>query len=296
MISISAPAKINLHLHITGRAENGYHYLDSLIAFTNISDHIHISENSAYDLRIQGDPDIKSTLTANCPEDQNLITRAAQLLAAQSGRAPNALIHLEKHIPLGGGLGGGSSDAASVLQGLNRLWGLNLSLTDLHAIASQMGSDIAACLNAPGSVIMRDTGNTLCPSPKIPELYSVLVNPRTPCPTPLVYKTYAAMQHPFSTPILFPDFFADSLSVCSFLRTHTRNDLTDAAIRVNPDISRVLKALNSLPDQLLTRLSGSGSTCYAIFTTKDQAIKNQEFLLQHHPDWWIKTTQIFANN
>lgn len=295
MLSIPALAKINLHLHITGRIENGHHSLDSLVAFTELSDHIHLSENFTYALRIQGDPDITSALTENCPDDQNLITRAMHLLAARAHHAPDVLIHLEKHIPLGGGLGGGSSDAAAVLHGLNCLWELHLPLTDLQAIAAQMGSDIAACLNAPKAVIMRDTGNTLLPPPKMPELYIVLVNPRTPCPTPLVYKTYAAMDHSFSAPVLFPNSFADSLSLCSFLKTQTRNDLTEAAMIVNPDIRRVLQELKGLPDSLLTRLSGSGSTCYVLFETEDKAIKNQEFLLHRHPDWWIKTTRIPAN-
>ncbi len=279
-----AHAKINLHLHITGRAENGYHLLDSWVAFTDWSDAISITPSDKYELTITGE------FSKNLGDDDNLITRAAHLLAAHFNIAPNVHITLDKSIPLGAGLGGGSADAACVLLALRDVWNLTASDDLLHSFASQLGSDISACLSKT-PVIMRYTGNTLLPAPTSPTIYAILVNPNTPCPTPLVYKNYAASDAPFSSPVTFPEF-TTSRDMCEFLKTHTRNDLTDAAIATNPDVARVLHALSNLNNAQLTRLSGSGSTCFALFETKDFANDAHDIIQKNNPDWWVRVTSI----
>lgn len=289
---VIARAKINLHLHITGRAENGYHHLDSLVAFSDISDSISIIAANDYKLSLCGD--FSDDLQIHSSPDDNLVTRATNLLSAHFGQNPYVHITLDKTIPLGAGLGGGSADAAAVLLSLRDFWNLPASDSLLHSLASQMGSDIAACLH-PHPIIMRDTGNVLLPAPKMPELHAILVNPKTPCPTPQVYKTYAASGAMFSDNITFPDTFKTVGDMCKFLNTYTRNDLTDAAISTNPDIKRVLDALHQTSDALLIRLSGSGSTCFAIFDTQSAAIAAQKQIQTKNPDWWVRVSILNAN-
>ena len=280
---IHAPAKINLHLHITGRRDDGFHKLDSLVAFTNFSDEISIRENPSYRLNILN--------SSECPIDDNLITRAVKLLTQHFDIKPNINIDLKKSIPMGAGLGGGSSDAAAVLIALRDFWKLDAPDDLLKKFASELGSDVVACLhNKP--LIMRDTGNALLPAPKFPTLYGVLVVPKTPCSTPLVYKKYMELNSGFSQNVEFPNSFDTVFSLCAFLNKHTRNDLTKAAIAINPDVGIILNKLKNLEDNLLTRLTGSGSGCYTLTATEDLAIKSSNALQKFFPDWFVKHIRI----
>jgi 4-diphosphocytidyl-2-C-methyl-D-erythritol kinase len=275
----NARAKINLHLHITGRRINGYHCLDSLVAFTDLCDELIITDCSDFQL--------KTNVALDCPASDNLVTRATNIIANYFDLYPHVCIDLMKSIPAGAGLGGGSADAAATLLALRDYWNLNASDDLLKKLAAQLGSDIAACLSyAP--VIMRDTGNTLYVAPKLPTLYSVLIVPTTSCPTQSVYKTYAEQNLPFSSEVEFPSEFIDVHSLCDFLRKHTHNDLTAAAIAVNPTVGDVLNTLQSSPDSLLVRLSGSGSGCYSVFENMDMAIKQASALKENHPEWYVK--------
>lgn len=279
-------AKINLHLHITGRAENGYHLLDSLVAFTSIADDIQITPSDKFQLNITGN----TNLSAACAEQDNLITRVTRLLAEHQDIQPHVQINLTKNIPLAGGLGGGSADAAATLLLLQDIW--NISSDDIiQNIATKLGSDIVACLYN-GPVIMRDTGNTILPAPTMPEIYGVLVNPNVACSTPEVYQIYAQSNQDFSEDIQFPEMFSSINELTDFLNQHTRNDLTDAAIKVAPVIRTVLDELADTPDCLLARLSGSGATCYGLFETDNKAQEASLKLKTLHPEWWIAPTII----
>ena len=281
-----APAKINLHLHITGRAENGYHLLDSLVAFTSLSDELHIQSSDTFKLNISGNTELSSA----CAEDDNLISRVTHLLAKNLGIAPNVTIDLIKNIPLAGGLGGGSADAAATLHLLKNHW--NIKSNDmLETVASALGSDIVACLhNKP--VIMRGTGNTILNAPQMPKLYGLLANPNVPCSTPDVYKKYAQGGQTFSSDITFPEKFNSAIELCSFLKQYTRNDLTDAAIAVAPHIKPVLDALNHLPNCLLSRLSGSGATCFALFENAEHAQTGRAQMKKDYPYLWVEIVEI----
>jgi 4-diphosphocytidyl-2-C-methyl-D-erythritol kinase len=278
-----APAKINLHLHITGRRDDGYHLLDSLVAFTNLYDRIEIRDASQFELTINNAPD--------CPIANNVVTRAVHLLCNHFKIPPHIHIDLTKAIPMGAGLGGGSADAAATLLALRDFWKLDAPNTLLQKFASELGSDIVACLQDK-PIIMRDTGNTLLPAPKFPTLYGVLVIPKTPCPTPLVYKIYKDLNHKFSQNIIFPDSFENAQSFCEFLKDGTQNDLTAAAIAVNPDVKTVLHELENLEDSLLTRLSGSGSSCFTIFKCEETSTKQSQTIQDRHPEWTVKSIRI----
>jgi 4-diphosphocytidyl-2-C-methyl-D-erythritol kinase len=281
-----ANAKINLHLHITGRAENGYHLLDSLVAFTSLSDEISIKPSDSFKLNIAG----STSLSSVCSEQDNLISRATHLLAQHLGIAPHVAIRLLKNIPLAGGLGGGSADAAATLLLLKDIWQIK-SNDVLEKIAASLGSDIVACLyNTP--VIMRDTGNKILNAPKMPHLHGLLVNPNVQSPTPEVYKTYAQSKRQFSDNIIFPEQFHSAMELCAFLKVHTHNDLTDAAISIAPEIGIVLNALDQIPNKLLARLSGSGATCFALFENAGDAQSGYELIQKAYPDFWAKIITI----
>lgn len=282
----SALAKINLHLHITGRADNGYHLLDSLVAFTSLGDDIQITPSDKFQLNISGN----MTLASSCAEQDNLISRVTHLLAQHLGIAPNVQIDLFKRIPLAGGLGGGSADAATTLLLLKEIWNIP-SHDALETVAASLGSDITACLyNKP--VVMRETGNKIMPAPSMPTLYGILANPNVSSPTPTVYKTYAESKVAFSEDIQFPENFQSIASLCDFLKEHTRNDLTDAAIAIAPEIKPTLDALEQLPDCRLARLSGSGATCFALFESEAQANTAYVQMTQNHPNLWAEQVQI----
>lgn len=285
-----AHAKINLHLHITGRNEVGYHLLDSLVAFTSLHDEIRIKTAEDFQLKVNGN----TGLLDDCSTEDNLISRACRLLAKHAGVPAHADIELYKNIPLAAGLGGGSADAAMTLLMLRDVWHIDVSNDDLHRLASELGSDIAACLhNTP--IIMRGTGNHLLSAPRIPSFHTLLVNPNVPSSTPDAYKNYASSQKPFSENITFPDEFKSVQELCSFLHQHTRNDLTEAAIQNAPVIADVLKAMEALPRQLLTRLSGSGATCFSIFENEDSAQNAAETIKKAHPHWWTFPGYVSGN-
>jgi 4-diphosphocytidyl-2-C-methyl-D-erythritol kinase len=280
---ILAPAKINFHLHITGRRDDGYHTLDSLVAFTNFYDEISITKNIDYHL--------KTNTVLDCKTEDNLVTRATYMLANQFSVKPDICIDLKKSIPAGSGLGGGSADAAATLNALNHFWKLDAPEPLLQKFASELGSDISACLGDK-PIIMRDTGNSLHPAPTFPTLYGILVTPQTPCPTPLVYKAYQESGHKFSQNVVFPNAFDTAHSLCDFLNNQTQNDLTDAAIAVNHDVKKVLDELRNLKDGLLTRLSGSGSSCYTIFENKESALKYTQLMQNARPEWMVRQIEI----
>jgi len=284
-----ANAKINLHLHITGRAENGYHLLDSLVAFTSLSDDISIEPSDKFKLNISG----STSLSSVCSEQDNLISRVTHLLAQHLCIAPHVDIRLLKNIPLAGGLGGGSADAAATLLLLKDIWHIK-SNDVLEKIAASLGSDIVACLyNEP--IIMSDTGNKILTAPKMPPLHGLLVNPNVQSPTPEVYKAYAKSKRPFSDNIVFPEQFHSAGELCAFLKAHTRNDLTDAAISIAPEIGIVLNALDQIQNKLLSRLSGSGATCFALFENAGDAQNGYEVIKKAYPDFWAKTVTINQN-
>lgn len=289
-IKILAPAKINLHLHITGRAENGFHLLDSLVAFTDIADEIVFQPANIFKLQIEGN----NHLAEECKEQDNLVSKAIHLYEELYHPPSSVLVTLKKNIPVGAGLGGGSADAATTLKALRILWETPLTEGELTNLAMQLGSDVTACLsNSP--CIMRGIGHEIHPAPQFPELYAVLAKPPTSCNTQSVYKTYAQSQKSFSDHSVFPEKFSSSEALCTFLNQSTRNDLTEAAIAVNSDVKEVLTSLEKITSSMLVRLSGSGSTCFALFENYKEAQDQALHLSKNHPSWWIKATKINAN-
>ena len=193
-IGVEAPAKINLFLHVTGRRPDGYHLLESLVAFAGVHDRIEVRAGKGLSLEIEGP--FAAALDAG---GENLAVKAARALAGEAGIPPDARIRLHKALPVAAGIGGGSADAAAALRALSALWRVSVPAERLGALALALGADVPVCLSGrPG--IVRGIGERIAPAPVLPEAPMVLVNPAVPLPTAGVF---AAREGPFSAPASF---------------------------------------------------------------------------------------------
>jgi 4-diphosphocytidyl-2-C-methyl-D-erythritol kinase len=232
---------------------------------------------AALSLSVQGP---EAGALAGIGED-NLVLRAARAFAADRGIAPHAALTLDKHLPAASGIGGGSSDAAAALRALARLWRQPLDGAAMR-IAAGLGADVPACL-AGRPVWVGGTGERLEALPELPPLGIVLANPRRELPTAAVFR---ARQGAFAAEMrrTAP---ADAAALLALLR-ECRNDLTEAALRLMPEIAAVLDRLAALDSALLARMSGSGATCFALFADRAGAERAAAGLAAAEAGWWIK--------
>jgi len=261
----AARAKVNLYLHVTGRRPDGYHLLDSLAVFAGASDAVSVAPavgpgsgpGSGLSLVLHG-PEAGGLAA----ERDNLVLRAARELEAAAGRPlPGAALRLEKRLPVASGIGGGSADAAAALRLLDRFWGLGFGAARLEAIAARLGADVPVCV-ASRPAVMSGVGEVLRPAPVLPAFGMVLANPRVAVATPDVF---AARVGPFSAPAALPGGWGDAAALAAALRG-LRNDLETPAVALCPPVAGVLAALRALPGALMARMSGSGATCFALFS------------------------------
>ena len=286
-IRVFAPAKINLFLHLTGVQQNGYHTLQSLIGFVDIGDNIEITPHDHFDFSINGPfaKDFNATeLKASNTDNDNLVVKAARRLSQIEGANLKIKINLEKNLPLASGLGGGSSDAAAAIWGLQELWGLDRKAKYLLPLMAKLGADVPACLNCQPCVI-EGFGEELLPAPSMQETPILIVNPLLPCPTADIFKRNTT---PFKEKITLPDSFATIFELLAFLRT-TSNDLHTAAVYLLPEISNVISALETQSECLIARMSGSGASCFGLFETIEEAQKAAKVVSEENPDWWVKS-------
>ena len=269
-----APAKINLFLHVTGRRADGYHLLDSLAVFAGIADRVSFAPGETLSLRITGP--FATSLTA---EEDNLVSRAARMLAQERGVQPVGALSLDKQIPVASGIGGGSADAAATLRLLCRAWRLSVSDTALDSIAMRLGADVPVCLrNAP--MRMGGVGEVLEPAPSLPRCGLVLVNPGVPLSTVSVFR---ARIGGFSPVAVLPDRWNSAPDMAADL-SRLRNDLEATAIGIVPAVRDILRAIASTRGCLLARMSGSGATCFGLFATPADAEAAAAELAR--PGWW----------
>jgi 4-diphosphocytidyl-2-C-methyl-D-erythritol kinase len=275
-----APAKINLALAVTGRREDGYHLLDSLVTFTAFGDRIGLSPAEADRFTLSGR--FSKTLAA---EGDNLVTRARDRLRAAieaTGQAaPPVHIHLEKNLPIASGIGGGSADAAATLRGLLTLWRADLPKATVDAIAIGLGADVPMCL-AGRPLIARGVGEEITPV-AMPALSMVLANPLVGVSTPAVFKALASRHNP---PLALDAAPADWLDAIGRLR----NDLEPPARALCPDISALAETLTAT-DARAVRMSGSGASCFALYRSDEAAEAAAALLSQQHPHWFFTATR-----
>jgi 4-diphosphocytidyl-2-C-methyl-D-erythritol kinase len=278
MISVAAPAKINLYLHVVGRRPDGYHELDSLVAFADIADTITAAPADELSLAIDGR--FAGALADDAAD--NLVLRAASLLAARFGVTAGAALSLTKRLPVASGIGGGSSDAAASLRALQALWTVPATADDLAALASRLGADVPVCLLG-RTAWLGGIGERLEPAPPLPAVAILLVNPGIALATPAVFK---ARRGAFSAPARFTAAPPDAVALAAALRER-RNDLTEAAVALVPEIGEVLEQLTACDGALLARMSGSGATCFAFFAEDGAAQNAAARLAAAFPRWWV---------
>lgn len=282
-ITASAAAKVNLTLHITGRRDDGFHILESLISFTEITDKLTFRPAKDIQLNVSG-PEAAGIQT----NERNLVVRAARLIQAHTETTQGAHISLEKNIPVAAGLGGGSADAAATMTGCMELWNKTDSpnISD-DVLAAQLGADVPVCrFGKPAKV--GGIGETISPAWGWPPTWLVLVNPRVPLSTADVFNAYNGRFRTSKAETFSHGTFSD---FTAFLSSQG-NDLTDAACAAAPIVDEVLRELADLPHCALARMSGSGPTCFGMFETQDAADRAAAKLLQKRQTWWIHTTPL----
>ena len=284
-VAAFAAAKINLYLHVTGQREDGYHLVDSLVAFADIGDRLRVEPAPLLSLTIGGPQAAELESATN----ENLVLRAARLLARHAGIAPNAKIYLDKNLPVAAGLGGGSSNAAAALRALAALWRLPIAEAELRRLGLALGADVPVCLYA-RSAWVSGIGDELEPVPDLPAAGILLVNPRRILPTAAVF---AARRGPFRDAARFSPMPADAAELALALSTRG-NDLTEAAVGLVPEIAAVLAALAGLDGALLARMSGSGASCFALFSDRAAAEAAHIALRCVHPGWWCAAASLVS--
>ncbi len=271
----TARAKVNLALHVLGRRPDGYHELDSLVAFADVGDVLRFEESARWELSASG------PFAAALPDAGNNIVlaacRAAAAIAGElGGPLPPMRIHLEKNLPVAAGLGGGSADAAATLRGLLALAGIDPGHPRAVAAAVELGADVPVCLRQQ-ACRMQGAGETVFPVSLGP-FAAVLVNPLIEVPTAAVFRALGL------APL---DRHREPIDIAD--PASWRNDLTPAALKVAPQIAEVLDAIARFTSPCM---SGSGATCFGLFADDDAARRAAASLAAEYPHWWVKPARL----
>lgn len=268
-----AYAKLNLALHVRRRRADGYHELETLFAFVDEGDRLAVAAAADFSLKITGP--FGAGLSAG---EDNLVLRAARLLAQRNGVSAGAAFTLDKRLPIAAGIGGGSADAAAALRLVARLWDLGPQAVQPMDIAAQLGADVPACV-ASQTCFGTGVGERLEPLPgdDVCGLPVLLVNPRVECLTGPVFTAWDGVDR-------------GALDVAGGLAAWraARNDLQVPALALHPQIGAVLGYLDGLGAQLV-RMSGSGATCFALFDDAAARDAAAGRLACDYPQWWQMT-------
>ena len=278
-----APAKVNLFLHVGPLETDGYHPLASLVAFADIGDRATVEPADRLSLAVTG-----PFAAALENEGDNLVLRATRALGAAAGIGePGLRITLDKQLPVAAGLGGGSSDAGAVLKLARDSLGLPFDDAALADIAAGLGADGPMCLHA-RAAWAEGRGDVLTFETGLPPLPALLVNPGVRSSTGAVYRAFDAGS-PGRADRPAPTAGRDLPSVIDWLAVQ-RNDLQAPAVTLTPAIGAALSATAALPGARITRMSGSGTTVFALFDTAAAAEAAGRALAALQPAWWVKTT------
>jgi 4-diphosphocytidyl-2-C-methyl-D-erythritol kinase len=283
----SAPAKVNLTLRVLGRRVDGYHDIESLVAFADAADRLALTPGDALTLTVVGPGAAQIGAEAD-----NLVTKAARALAARVPDLSAGAFRLEKNLPVAAGLGGGSVDAAAALRLLAKANKLAPDDPRLRAAARATGADVPVCLD-PRPRVMRGIGEILSAPLPLPRLHALLVNPGVAVPTKLVFAGWRPSENPIrasgSTADLAAPKMQNEEQLLGWLASST-NDLEAPAIALEPAIAEVLASLRAAAACRLARMSGSGATCFALFASAAEAALAGKSLRAKFPDWWISET------
>lgn len=283
----TAPAKINLFLHVGSARADGYHPIESLAAFADIGDDLRFETGGdAFSIQVTGPYAEDAGEPAN-----NLVLKAAHALRRRIAAVGGGAFRLTKNLPAGAGLGGGSSDAAAALRLLAEANGLAKGDPALLEAAKETGADVAVCLERKARLVS-GIGDVLSEPVAIPPLPAVIVYPGAPASTPAVYRAFDGMKAS-SAPLgmRVSEIPHERAGFFRFLHNQT-NDLTSAAWSVTPEIAEADAALRNTDHALLIRMSGSGSTVFALHETMERAEAEAAAIRAQYPRWWVKTATL----
>jgi 4-diphosphocytidyl-2-C-methyl-D-erythritol kinase len=282
-----APAKLNLFLHVTGRRPDGYHLLQTVFQLIDRGDTLHYTLRGDHELR-------RVTEVPGVPEQQDLIIRAARLLQAEVERRSGSLppgvdIAIEKILPMGGGLGGGSSDAATTLMALNHLWHAGLSREELMALGLPLGADIPFFIYGQ-TAFAEGVGEALQPV-AAPDCWYVVIEPGVAVPTAAIFSSERLTRN--TSPVIITDF-SSHLENQTGLKGYGKNDLQQVAAQLFPPVAEAIEWLGAYGD---ARMTGSGACVFCAVATQADA----DAVLQQVPPQWkgwkakaLKTHPIIA--
>jgi 4-diphosphocytidyl-2-C-methyl-D-erythritol kinase len=281
-----ARAKVNLTLRVAGRRVDGYHDIESVVAFADCADRLSLTPGSKLDLQMSG------PLAQACGETgDNLVLKAARLLGERMPDLKAGQFTLEKMLPVAAGIGGGSADAAAALRLLAQLNGLALDDKRLLDVALETGADVPVCL-ASRACDMTGVGETLLPL-SLPIMPCVMVNPRVPVATKDVFQALGLRSGELlvgASDVLRATAWPEpGASVEDWVEAlaASSNDLEVPATRIEPVIGKVISALNATNGAWLARMSGSGATCFAIYENTAEAQRAAQKIMLDHPGWWV---------
>ena len=283
-IKATAYAKINLTLHVTGQRPDGYHLLDSLVVFASLGDRVIATTDPKLQLTVRG------PFAQGVPTDgSNLVLKAAEVLRQARGVTIGARITVEKNLPHGAGIGGGSADAAATLNLLAELWGVEpLAADDPRVLA--LGADVPVCLKAPAPMRMEGIGEVLTPLKRLPNAGLILVNPGIHVPSPQIFRGLENKTNDAMTGGLH----AESFEGFTEWLGRQRNDLTAPAAAIAPEINEALTLLRHQTSVKWAGMSGSGSTCVGLVKDMGAARQVARTLQIRKQGWWVVPTPLLS--
>ena len=281
-------AKLNLALQVLGQRADGYHLLDSIVVSAALGDRLTLSEAKDWSLEVSG-PQAKGI-----PADEtNLVLRAARAAASLHPGQKAYRLHLEKHLPHGAGLGGGSMNAAVLLHALEKLWHIRGDAWPLDMLQA-LGADLPVCLNLwqHGWLRMGGIGERVEEiAPPLTELHAVITHPAAGLSTPNVYAACQARDHGAALPQILP-IGTNAVNFGSWLAQNSSNALQSAAERLSPLIGQQIMALESAEHCLLARMSGSGTACFGLFAHEAAAAEAAHLISEACPEWWVQACRL----
>ena len=281
----AARAKVNLTLHIKGKRADGYHELESLVVFADVCDELAFSPASEDSLSLEGP-------FAGLVDGENLVLKAKRAVASWLGLTISGDFRLKKNIPVAAGLGGGSSDAAAAIRALLKVYDRDENTQTFIRQSAAIGADVPVCLQN-SAAWMCGLGERVTPLPGLTPLPALLVNPRIKLSTAAVFKTLNAkplQPEEAGPPPSFPGW--RNPRAAALWVSEGRNDLEAPAIALEPAVKKVHDALRRLDGCMLSRLSGSGPTCFGIFLSRDAAAEAASEMRRSYPNWWAQATTL----
>jgi len=279
----TAWAKVNLSLTVLGRRLDGYHELSSVVGFCDQGDQLILSPGPGFDLRVGG-------MFASSIDGENLISRVARALVSDFGIDDIGVLHLEKNLPVGAGIGGGSADAAAFLRLMERRFDLAFSGDEQMCFGKRFGADVPVCLRSKPA-FMSGIGDLVHPLEEFPSMGILLVNPGVNISTSSIFQGLDCSQIEADfkrkgMPLVPSEGFDCVSGVVNMLREHP-NDLLGPCLKEAPIVGHVLEVIDDVPECQIARLSGSGATCFGLFQSFEEARVGAQILKEQHKDWWV---------